>query len=402
MDSTSSNDIESDLYHPDVSPVLSTVETSTFDIETPSTGKKNVEVAVPVVYPGEEPTLKPVHSTELMTEAISFVETDTNAPVDTPTFDIETPCSTGKKNVEVAVPVVYPGEEPTLKPAHSTELMTEAISFVETDTNAPVDTPTCEIEIPGPETDNIEVARPVVCPAEEETLSPAHSTELMTTEVISFVEADTNAPVETSTCVIETLGPNMENIEIAAPPAVVSLTEVQTLSQTSIIDTDKTAPLQKKKNRFLSALRRGLRRVFKTICGCGCSFKENLTLTLIHRDCYRSNSAKYGGGTDVRYTVRRGLRCDRLRDVLATGRSVSGLIGVRHRRPAVRTRPAGHLGENDISDTRTSAVVRPEFLPRNPVGRARAAGRHPFLPVHTFATALAIIFFFHNISFLNS
>ncbi|XP_050054865.1 mucin-17-like isoform X2 [Aphis gossypii] len=272
MDPTSSNDIESDLYDPDVSPVLSTVETSTFDIETPSTGKKNVEVAVPVVYPGEEPTLKPVHSTELMTGAISFVETDTNAPVDTSTFDIVTP-STGKKNVEVAVPVVYPGEEPTLKPAHSTELMTEAISFVETDTNAPVDTPTCEIEIPGPETDDIEMARPVVCPAEVETLSPAHSTELMTSVVIRFVEADTNAPVETSTCVIETLGPcNMENVEVAAPPAVVSLTEVQTLSQTSIIDTDKTtAPSQKKKNRFLSALRRGLRRVFKTICGCGCS-----------------------------------------------------------------------------------------------------------------------------------
>ncbi|XP_027849451.2 zonadhesin-like isoform X3 [Aphis gossypii] len=249
------------------------VDTSTFDIVTPSTGKKNVEVAVPVVYPGEEPTLKPAHSTELMTEAISFVETDTNAPVDTPTCEIEIP-GPETDDIEVARPVVCPAEEETLSPAHSTELMTtEVISFVEADTNASVDTQTCEIEIPGPETDDIEMARPVVCPAEVETLSPAHSTELMTSVVIRFVEADTNAPVETSTCVIETLGPcNMENVEVAAPPAVVSLTEVQTLSQTSIIDTDKTtAPSQKKKNRFLSALRRGLRRVFKTICGCGCS-----------------------------------------------------------------------------------------------------------------------------------
>ncbi|CAH1723155.1 unnamed protein product [Aphis gossypii] len=216
MDPTSSNDVEYDLYHQDVSPVLSTDEASTFDIESPGTVKTNVEVAVPVVYPGEEPTLKP---------------------------------------------------------AHSTELMTEAISFVEPDPNAPVDTPTCEVEMPGLESDNIEVAKSAVCPAEEETLSLAH------------VEADTNALVETSTCVIEIFGPNMENVAVAATPAVaapsavVSLTEVQALSsgekrsdkQTSNIDKDVLVPLEKKKSRFLSALRRGLRRVFKTICCCGCS-----------------------------------------------------------------------------------------------------------------------------------
>ncbi|CAH1721730.1 unnamed protein product [Aphis gossypii] len=372
MDPTSSNDVEYDLYHQDVSPVLSTEETSTFDIESPGTVKTNVEVAVQVVYPGEEPTLKPAHSTELMTEAISFVEPDPNAPVDNPTCEVEMPglesdnievaksavcpaeeetlslvhstelmtmevisfveadtnapvetstcvietigpnmenvavaapptvvsltevqaLSSGEKksdkqtsiidqdNIEVAKSAVCPVEEETLSLAHSTELMTtEVISFVEAETNAPVDTPTYEIEIPGPESDNIEVAKSAVCPAEEETLSLAHSTELMTTEVISFVEADTNAPVETSTCVIETFGPNMENVAVAAPPAVVSLTEVQALSsgekksdkQTSIIDKDKTVPLEKKKSRFLSALRRGLRRVFKTICCCGCS-----------------------------------------------------------------------------------------------------------------------------------
>ncbi|XP_050056177.1 uncharacterized protein LOC126549833 [Aphis gossypii] len=279
MDPTSSNDVEYDLCHQDVSPVLSTDETSTFDIESPGTVKTNVEVAVPVVYPGEEPTLKPAHSTELMTEAISFVEPDPNAPVDTPTCEVEMP-GLESDNIEVAKSAVCPSEEETFSLAHSTELMTtEVISFVEAETNAPVDTPTYEIEIPGPESDNIEVAKSAVCPAEEETLSLAHSTELMTTEVISFVEADTNAPVETSTCVIEAFGPNMEYVAVAAPPAVVSLTEVQALSsgekksdkQTSIIDKDKTVALEKKKSRFLSALRRGLRRVFKTICCCLCS-----------------------------------------------------------------------------------------------------------------------------------
>ncbi|CAH1708138.1 unnamed protein product [Aphis gossypii] len=230
MDPTSSNDVEYDLYHQDVSPVLSTDETSTFDIESPGTMKTNVEVAVPVVYPGEEPTLKPAHSTELMTEAISFVESDPNAPVDTPTCEVEMP-GLESDNIEVAKSAVCPAEEETLSLAHSTELMTmEVISFVEAETNAPVDTATYEIEIPGPESDNIEVAKSAVCSAEEETLSLAHSTELMTTEVISFVEADTNAPVETSTCVIETFGPNMENVAVTAPPAVVSLTEVQALS----------------------------------------------------------------------------------------------------------------------------------------------------------------------------
>ncbi|CAH1724826.1 unnamed protein product [Aphis gossypii] len=230
MDPTSSNDGEYDLCHQDVSPVLSTDETSTFDIESPGTVKTNVEVAVPVVYPGEEPTLKPAHSTELMTEAISFVELDPNAPVDTPTCEVEMP-GLKSDNIEVAKSAVCPAEEETLSLAHSTELMTmEVISFVEEETNAPVDTTNCEIEIPGPESDNIEVAKSAVCPAEEETLSLAHSTELMTTEVISFVEADTNAPVETSTCVIEIFGPNMENVAVAAPPAVVSLTEVQALS----------------------------------------------------------------------------------------------------------------------------------------------------------------------------
>ncbi|XP_050053725.1 uncharacterized protein LOC126549207 [Aphis gossypii] len=151
MDPTSSNDVEYDLYHQDVSPVLSTDETSTFDIESPGTVKTNVEVAVPVVYPGEEPTLKPAHSTELMTEAISFVEPD-------------------------------PYE--------------------------PVDTPTCEVEMPGLESDNIEVAKSAVCPAEEETLSLAHSTELMTTEVISFVEAETNAPVDTQLMKLKFLVPS--------------------------------------------------------------------------------------------------------------------------------------------------------------------------------------------------
>jgi len=79
-----------------------------------------------------------------------------------------------------------------------------------------------------------------------------------------------------------------------------------------------------------------------------------------------------------------GRRCVRQQGVLATGRSVSYPVHpvLRHRRPAVRTRPAGHLGENDKPDTRTSAVVRPEFSPRNPVGRARAAGRHPTQSLH--------------------
>jgi len=144
-----------------------------------------------------------------------------------------------------------------------------------------VETSTFDIEIPGTVKKNIEVTTPVVCPEEEETLSPEHSTELMTTEAISFVETNTNAPVETSTYVIETPGPEMENVEVA-PPAVVSPMKEQTLppgeeneKQTTLIDTGKTVPLRKKKSRFLSALRRGFRRVFKTICGCGCSMASS-------------------------------------------------------------------------------------------------------------------------------
>jgi len=42
--------------------------------------------------------------------------------------------------------------------------------------------------------------------------------------------------------------------------------------------------------------------------------------------------------------------------------------------------------------TRTTALVRQVFTPESRL-RARAADRHPSLPFHTFATALAIIFF---------
>ncbi|CAH1708774.1 unnamed protein product [Aphis gossypii] len=71
-----------------------------------------------------------------------------------------------------------------------------------------------------------------------------------------------------------------------------------------------------------------------------------------------------------------GRRCDRSQGVLATGRSVSCLVHpvVRHRRPAVRTRPAGHLGENDISDTNHS-TGSPSFrlgIPSAEHGRSAA------------------------------
>lgn len=133
------------------------------------------------------------------------------------------------------------------------------------------------------------MAVPVVCPDEDSILTPTHSAELMTTEAISFVETDTNAPAKTYD--IETLGPEMENIEVAPP--VVSPAEEQTLSpgeksdkQTTIINTDKTVPLRKKKSRFLSALRRGLRRIFRTICGCDC------VTSSIHqdKDCVTSSN----------------------------------------------------------------------------------------------------------------
>ncbi|CAH1722671.1 unnamed protein product [Aphis gossypii] len=104
--------------------------------------------------------------------------------------------------------------------------MTEAISFVETDTNEPVQTITHDIETPGPEMEKVEVAPPVVCPVGKQTLSPSEESDKET--------------------------------------------------ETTIIDTDKTVPLRKKKkSRFLSALRRGLRRVFRTICGCGCGITSS-------------------------------------------------------------------------------------------------------------------------------
>jgi len=103
---------------------------------------------------------------------------------------------------------------------------------------------------------------PVVCPDEELMLTPAPSAELMS-EAISFVETDTNAPVVTITSDIETPGPEMEKVEVA--PSVVCPLEKQTLSpreesdkETTIINTDKTMPSLKKKSRFLSALRKGL------------------------------------------------------------------------------------------------------------------------------------------------
>jgi len=94
-----------------VEPILTAVETSTCDIETPGPDIKNVEKAVPVVCPDEEPIFTPAHSAELMTaEAISFVETDTNASAETLTYDIETP-GPEMENIEVAPPVVSPAEE---------------------------------------------------------------------------------------------------------------------------------------------------------------------------------------------------------------------------------------------------------------------------------------------------
>ncbi|KAF0767734.1 mucin-17-like, partial [Aphis craccivora] len=146
----------------------------------------------------------------------------------------------------------------------------------------------CEIETPNSEIKNVELTVPVVCSDEELILTPAPSAELMT-EAISFVETDTNTPVETITSDNETPGIKLEKVEVA--PSVVSSLEKQTLSpreesdnytETTIIETDKTyisvVPSRKKKSRFLSALRRGLRRVFwvfRTVCGCGCSVKSS-------------------------------------------------------------------------------------------------------------------------------
>jgi len=110
MDPTRSlNDIECDVHRPDVEPILTAVETSTCDAETSGPDIKNVEMAVPVACPDEEPILTTAHSTELMTtEAISFVETDTNAPSKKLTYDIETP-GPEMENIEVVPPVVSAG-----------------------------------------------------------------------------------------------------------------------------------------------------------------------------------------------------------------------------------------------------------------------------------------------------
>ncbi|KAF0711869.1 mucin-17-like, partial [Aphis craccivora] len=240
------DDIEGDTYRIDVETII----TSTCEIETPGAEIKNVELAVPVVSPEEEPILTPAPSVELMTEAISFADTDTNAPVKTITSDIETPgpeienievaqpvvcpeensISTSVEtltyviietpgpemdNDEMVVPVVSPGEEPILTLAPSAELMTEVISFVETESNAPVEISTNEvIETLGSEMENVKMVDSVVTTDEEPILTPAPSTELMT-EVISFVETDTNAPVETIiTSDIETPGPEVKKVEV--------------------------------------------------------------------------------------------------------------------------------------------------------------------------------------------
>jgi len=125
---------------------------------------------------------------------------------------------------------------------------------------------------------NVEIAVPAVCPDEELMLTPAPSAELMT-EAISFVETDTNATVETIISDNETPDIELEKVEdVEVAPSVVCPLEKQALSpreesdnkETIIIDTDKTVPSRKKKSRFLSVLRRGLRRFFRTVCGCGC------------------------------------------------------------------------------------------------------------------------------------
>ncbi|KAF0772542.1 mucin-17-like [Aphis craccivora] len=217
------NDIECDIYCLDVETIMTSVETSTCEIETPGPEIKNVELAVPVVCPGEEPLLTPAPSADLMTKAISFVETDTNASVDISTYDIiETP-GPETENVKMAVSVVNPDEEPILITAPSAELMTtKVISFVETDTNAPIETITSDFKTPGPEMEKVEVAPSMVCPVEKQKLSPSK-------------ESD---------------------------------------KETTFIDTEKMVP-SRKKSRFLLTLWRGLRRVFRTICGCGCSVKSS-------------------------------------------------------------------------------------------------------------------------------
>lgn len=81
-----------------------------------------------------------------------------------------------------------------------------------------VETSTCEIETPGPEMENVEIVVPLVCPDEEPPiLTPASSAELITTDVISFVKTDTNAPIETVTSDIESPGPEIENVEVVCP-----------------------------------------------------------------------------------------------------------------------------------------------------------------------------------------
>ncbi|CAH1723289.1 unnamed protein product [Aphis gossypii] len=92
-------------------------------------------------------------------------------------------------NVEIAVPVMCPDEEPILTPAPSAELMTEAISFVETVTNAPVETITHDIEIP--EMEKVEVAPLVVCPVEKQTLSPSEESDKETT----IIDTDKTVPL---------------------------------------------------------------------------------------------------------------------------------------------------------------------------------------------------------------
>jgi len=82
------NDIECDTYRSDVETIMTSVETSTCEIETPNPEIKNVELTVPVECSDEELILTPVPSAKLMTEAISLVETDTNAPIETITSGI--------------------------------------------------------------------------------------------------------------------------------------------------------------------------------------------------------------------------------------------------------------------------------------------------------------------------
>jgi len=77
-----------------------------------------------------------------------------------------------------------------------------------------------------------------------------------------------------------------------------------------------------------------------------------------------------GGGTDIhapRSTLRSVARraCDRSQNFLSwcIQHFFQCILVVRHRHPEIRTRPAGHLSQNDTSNTRTSEVVRRVFAP---------------------------------------